>query len=208
MTEAPPESYQTPWPDPESGPYVLRIWNGFVDGRPAVVGIELWGREPVSLKWDEGSRKKALGQEVPITSRSVAQLRIPSFVKDRIDRDLRGAELQDAIGATAWPGPSEEDYDPESQFEATRYVRTVLENGRTKVGRPSLGDELLQQVIEVVDRAERSGDRKTNLAVWRWAESCNLNVSKSTARSWVKKARERNPQSAGGRSTKSSKEKT
>ena len=46
MTDGRPSLVEQGWPDPETGPYALRIWNGFVDGRPAVVGIELRGPTP------------------------------------------------------------------------------------------------------------------------------------------------------------------
>lgn len=48
-----PAPYTMAWPDPDHGPFRLRVWLEQVDGRPAIVGLEMWGREPVSAKWAE-----------------------------------------------------------------------------------------------------------------------------------------------------------
>ena len=128
--------------------------------------------------WDEGARKR-MGPEVPITSRSV-RLPIRTFVENDIKRRLYAADIADELWGDS-PG----------QLETTRYVRTVLDTGRVRVGRPSLSDEFLKQVADAFRQAEREGDRNTNVAVWRWANDHGFPCSPATARVWVTKARER-----------------
>lgn len=53
------------WPDEDTGPYLLGITFDTVGGRLEVVGVEMWGREPVSAAWSNPSPAES---PEPITS--------------------------------------------------------------------------------------------------------------------------------------------
>ena len=63
--EAHPEYFQ-------SDSLSLHVWYGRVDGRPAIVGVELWGIKPIVREWVRHSsvgqrRTPASGDSTPAT---------------------------------------------------------------------------------------------------------------------------------------------
>jgi len=171
------------WPD-DASPYRLRIWFGQLDGRPAVVGVEMWGCTPRRQPWPEeldalepaAQTSVRVDKETAITSAAI-RLPLGRILDSWVDiqrslmhahRELRGnAEGQDA--------------------RIDRFERRLGE--QPPRGRPRLSDEFLSKVARVYIQAQQSADdfRRPAAAVQR---ELGANT-RETARSWIKQARRR-----------------
>ena len=84
-----PSQIERRWPDPNTGPLRLRVWFGRVNERPAVVGVELWGVEPVSQEWGAESEAARHGFEplgtAPVRAQDVHTLRIGELLDDWLE---------------------------------------------------------------------------------------------------------------------------
>lgn len=157
------------WPDPVSGPYSLRLWFGHLGGYPAVVGVELWGAEPMTVPWaaeGEPGLREGLADS-PITAQA---MRIPL------------GRLLEAWGAlhmnAAEPQPK----------RTTQKERWDL----AKTARQIEREIFLREVALVYEEALRAGNRRPAKAVQQWAaDQEGAPVSSSTVRSWIKRAADR-----------------
>lgn len=169
------------WPDPVLGPYSLRVWFGHPGGVPAVVGVEMWGVEPVTQPWavDGGPIQGEGMADTPITAQAV---RVP----------LGG--LLDAWvalhGNAAQPQPAPE--------RATLKLREDL----LKTARQIEREIFLREVAGVYQTALSAGSRRPAKEVEEWAaDRPGGPFSSSTVRSWIKQAADRGhlPKSSQGK---------
>lgn len=158
------------WPDPDTGPYRLHLWFGFIDGRPGVVGVEMWGVDPQRSDW------ATLPEALPETVIGADDIRLK--LGEQLDRwvALTLSRAQRASERTA--------------RELTgRDVKVVITDApeRRRPGRRPLPDEFLQKVSEDYVAAVKRGVRDPSAEVGRLNGAANSN----TARGWVRQARNR-----------------
>jgi len=182
------------YPDPETGPYRLRLWFGVVGGRPAVLGVEMWGAAPPGDGWQERS--------IPDAQIRAADVRLPLGAE--LDRWVaeqhayaRAALSPGFLAAAAETWPDLELLRPqkEAAFAATRkvaqdYLRTYR---KRRAGRPSsIPENLLRTVAEQYQAAVLEGSRAPAEAVAIYFEEIGRpNVNNATVRGWIRKARQR-----------------
>jgi hypothetical protein len=166
------------WPDPEHGPFRLRYWIRRIDGRPVVVGVEMWGVDPVGKSWTDGlpdwaQKAHAELPEVPVGAQDV-RLPLGKFLDDWVKEQNRYAGAARQLWGEL-PGYEE---------RVQRFAESIGEKRR---GRPRLSEAFLQRVTDTYNEAVRAGSRKPNVAVQRTLAAETL----PTARGWVSEARKR-----------------
>ena len=178
------------YPDPESGPFRLRLWFGVIGGRPSVVGVELWGTVPPVEGWQERS--------IPDAQIGAADIRLPLGAElDRwvaFRRGLAVASLTPGfLAAVAKTWPDLEPLKPaqEAAFAASRRVAEehlqMYPNRRAGVP-----ESLLRTVAEQYQVAVLEGSRAPAEAVAIYFEEIGRpNVNNATVRGWIRKARQR-----------------
>lgn len=168
-----PESIQEEWlwPDPETGPYLLRVTLDEVDGHLEPVGFEMWGRlppDPTHLAWNP-SLLARWARQVGVTALVRNDtLRVPlgRLVGDLMDRRTR------ALGILRMGH-----YRPELKARAERMARI----GRPRRGRPPLyDDDHWKAVAQVYLAADGAPVR---------AVAAHFSVSRPTAMGWAQTAR-------------------
>ncbi len=179
------------WPDPNEGPWTLRLTFGIVRDRPAIVAVEVYAADPEAIRAAMPKRWPGLALpplgEAPITSTGI---RIP--LAEKLAEYVTTREVRDRLisKAPTLPKPIRE--------QAAKRLRT-LERSKPEPrgpGRPpQYGDEHFEKVAAIYTAALRLGDPPT-LAV---AE--DFVVSKSTAAKWIARAREKGllPETAQGK---------
>ena len=179
------------YPDPLRGPYRLRLWVAVVHGRPAIVGVEMWGVEPQSTVWLDwsvrataGSPQDDMGSFVPSnipalspTAITASAIRLPlgAFIDGWVasNRALGRAALK--VGG-----------DP---ARVSAYLAALKDSKR---GRPRLPDDLLRLVATMYATAIAAGDRAPARAVERdLKKRYKIDPKATTVRSWIKAARDR-----------------
>jgi len=185
-----PEYQWRAWPDPVTGPFRLRLWIGRVDGRSAVVGVELWGVDPKLV--DKPAWPTEL-DDLPDAAIRAADVRVPlgRFLDGWIDHRRAFARASREWFAEI-PGHE----------ETVRAFEERLQP-RRPAGRPRLSDEHLGLVTAVYNAAVTEGDRAP---AYRVMEELGARTVE-TARGWVRQARKRGfpvepPPSATGASTR------
>jgi len=180
-----PRPYPMPWPDSSKGPYRLRFWVGRVDGRPAIVGVELWGVDPIVTPWPGG-----LDEDPPWpslkprdTAVTAAAIRLPlgkllDFHVEWLRTYARAArrlrEQLEAAGEAVDPGHEERVKAFEARHSGPR-------SGRT--GRKRMTRDRLEEVAAIYLEAAELGARAPSLAV---AE--HFGAQRATVRTWVRRA--------------------
>jgi hypothetical protein len=158
------------WPDPETGPYALRISLNIVNGQLVPTGFEMWGQPPPTEKrWiDWGGYRAAL----PMAGLEPTFLRKLPFY--RIVRALIG-ELRGrwapVIARNAHTAG------------AAETLRGIIESQLPARGRPILYPE--RHWTEVAD-VYRQAERQPVVAV-----ADQFHVSRSTARKWAERCRQK-----------------
>jgi hypothetical protein len=182
-----PRQMELAWPDPEKGPLQLRVWFQAVDGRQAVVGIELWGREPVSAPWPDETLAKLT------TPRKISAEDARVTVGNLLDQWI-GASLSLALGMAM---ASDDDGTEECVSEFVEGFRPPL---RT---RQALDDQFLQMVAGLYELADEAGSRKVAVEIGAELERRGHPASDTTVRSWIRKARKAGylPPTKSGRAT-------
>lgn len=164
------------WPDDQHGPFRLRISFGAVDGREAVVGVEMWGIEPPSGNWSVLDALPEFGavnlDDIPDTPILAADIRL------RLGAILDAWVAQNLAHASAarklW-GDSANLQKFQGRFEDDRK------------GRPHLSDDFLRRVETIYNEAVTAGDRRPAVRVQQELGARTA----STARSWIRQARRR-----------------
>ena len=170
-----PESEPYLWPDPERGPLRLRVWFGRVDGRRAIVGLELWGVDPPRpLPQWFGTEK------LPDAAIRAEDVRLPlgRLLDSRVAHELSAVRMSRALWGDV-PGHEET-------------VRRFEERlGTYRVGRPRLSDEFLEQVTAIYNAAVADGERKPAMRVLEELGPLTGTTVPETARGWIRQARKR-----------------
>lgn len=164
-----PKAYR--WPDPDRGPYSLRLSTTLVEGRPQIVGVELWGDDP---------GRYAGGDSIPVpepeTAVTSVAVRLPlGALLARVLSDY--SHVSDLIAKS--PNASDELRASVGEHQA------VVDSSPIRRGRsPLYGVPHYTRVARIYADAMAGGNPPT-LAVAEWA-----NVHKSTAANWVARARD------------------
>jgi hypothetical protein len=174
--------YMMRWPNPVDGPYALRYWVGRVDGRPSIVGIELWGVEPRQGGWKLGG-----DLDLDQDGRPMPEVDFTPQVDTAITAQAVRIPVGDLLDAAT--------AQMRSYARASRKLygsRPELDRYEAKLGggRQRLSDGFLQRVADVYLAAVRVRERSPAAAV---KEQLGAPTA-STARSWVHQARTRHPE--------------
>lgn len=166
----------------EPGPYRLRVWVQTISGRPAIVGVEMWGVEPPKrVQWDplpslEDGLPESAFPGVPITSK---RIRVPL---GKILDDWVGLILGIADEQVKWT-------DPGQQIRVDLLTEEIT---RKDTGRAALTDDFLQFVATAYLEAQSAGSRHPTKDVGFAVErEMGIFGAGSTPHSWVKAARDR-----------------
>lgn len=162
------------WPDPQNGPLRVRVWFGRVQGRPAVVGVEMWGVEPIQAAMPLDS---ATLDDSPIRAEDI-RLPLGKWLDAWTEMQYRYARASRELWGDI-PGHE----DRVSKFEARI--------GDKRLGRPALSDEMLSRVTEVYNAAVKDGDRRPAMRVFEVLGADFGASVPETARGWVRQARKR-----------------
>ncbi len=162
------------WPDPQNGPLLVRVWYGTSESRPAVVGVEVWGIEPLERPWPTEWRGNREPRRI-----TAANVRLPL-----------GRWLDEWVEAAAGLArASRELYRGKPGHEET-VQRFEAELDRKRRGRAPLSEEFLRSVAAEWRGAVSAGSRKP-------AKVVNERLgptSDSNARTWIRQARLRMPE--------------
>jgi hypothetical protein len=175
MGEAKPliRSTSLRWPDPSEGPYSLRVSVAAIDGKPEVVGVELWGADP--------ARFQRTAQKIPAPTGdspiSATTIRLPlQRILQRVLADF--SHESDLISAAP---KASKDLRASVQSSQAR-----LEAAPVRAGRPPLyGLAHYTQVANVYSEAIHRGRHPIQAVMERWT------VNKRTAVGWVERARKK-----------------
>lgn len=162
------------WPDPRKGPLLVRVWYGTAEGRPAVVGVEVWGTEPLQNPWPLDRRGHKEARRV-----TAANVRLPlgRWLDQWVEMGrARARASRKLYGGT--PGHEE----TVQRFESELNVK--------RRGRKPLSDDFLRQVAVVYVKEIRAGNRRPAKAVKEQLGP----TSDSNARTWIRQARLRMPE--------------
>lgn len=170
------------WPDPATGPYRLRLWTGQVEGRLAVVGVELWGVDPQDAVWPQQVDPELAARtgwqalrEVGITAEAI-RLPIRRMLQQYVDQYRALARAASRMSGA-------------DQQAVAAYLKGL---GPARRGRPSLPDELLQLVAQLYTEALADGRFDPAKAVGlHLSNLMRRELSPSTVRRWIAAARER-----------------
>ena len=171
------------WPDPAAGPWALRLTFGVAEGRPAVVGVEIYAVDPAAIAaaaqgWPK-MPSQWFGDPVPVTT---AGIRIPLAERLRLylADARRSAEIR-RDAATAPPWLTLEEYRAQGERTLRALGRAPGSRGRP----PVLTLEHFQAVADVYSAASRAGRSPVK------AVAQEFKVPHSTAAHWVERARKR-----------------
>jgi hypothetical protein len=168
-----PQFLEHLYPDPATGPLRARLWIAPVDGRPAVVGVELWGVDPKTAVWPMLGE---LPEELPDAPIRASDVRLPlgRYLDAWVEKQRASARASRAL----WP-------DVPGHEETVRKFERRLDGKRA--GRPRLSGEFLERVATVYSAAVEEGDSRPALRV---QEELDAAVPE-TARGWIRQARKR-----------------
>lgn len=157
------------WPDPETGPYRLRVWIGEVDGRPAITRVDLAGFDPPGWIDESG---------LPDAAIQATDIRLP------LGRLLDAwTDLQRTYARASRKLYSDGEFRDDGE-ERRRFEKQV---GAKRMGRPRLSDEFLREVANIYSTARKEGNRAPAVLV---ADELKANTT-ATARGWIRQARMR-----------------
>lgn len=172
------------WPDPDVGPWYVRLYFGEVEGRAQCVGLELRSFRWSSHRSDttEGEVSGSLlalprqMQTTPLTTSVLRRFKVAEVVAET---------KQSQAAFREWWAERE----PARAAEIREAAQWWGEEPKGKGGRPSYGPDFYRKVAEVYAEAWRGGDNPTK-AVAQDPRLEHTPVSKSTAANWVSKARQ------------------
>ena len=195
------------WPDPVDGPFDVWTTVAIIDGRPEVVGVEMWAVDPAALPkrvthlakaeaerhWPRYPEPSWDSREGPIRSKDL-RLPLGRIVADYMARQRGIAKawttpgrmakarqtLEGSATVTDEPGFWET---PKAQAAARHIVDLTDEARPKKAGRPSLPAAHYVEVAKVYTEALRNGANP------RAAVKEHFHVSKSSAAKWVYRCR-------------------
>jgi len=159
-------SIEERWPDPDKGPWALRLVYALIDGRPGVVGVELYAVPVEEIReaiggWPDLPKARHLPKRPrPITT---AGLRVP--LAEKMTERLAAMRVSDEITANAKPRAGIPPHWSEIAQRRLDLLEKVPEPGRR--GRPpSLTLEDYRKAAEIYNAALAEG-KKPRVAVAR-----------------------------------------
>ncbi|HVB53908.1 MAG TPA: hypothetical protein VNF24_06905 [Candidatus Acidoferrales bacterium] len=189
-----PTSKLFAWPD-ETGPYQVRLWLQDIEGRPRIVGLEMWGIAPQNEPWWGPVR------EGPDSAITASAIRVPlgKWLDDWAAENRRYAEAALrpeflAEVAKTWPDLPLRQVQKDAAFAKARSaaIDYLEQNVQRRRGRPTVPDELVRLVADQYRQALASGDRAPALAVTRYLQLVKgSDVNEATVRRWIGLARKR-----------------
>ncbi|HVB13543.1 MAG TPA: hypothetical protein VNH38_02155 [Candidatus Dormibacteraeota bacterium] len=193
------------WPDPESGPFDLWTTFAIIDGRPEVVGVELWAVDPSALprgvthltpKEAEGHwpREPDPSWDSRVGAIRSKDLRVPlgQIVSDYMGRERRRAkgivlgipakirQMLDRTETTAGRTWMET---PNGRALAQHFLEVTEDAPKRKPGRPAWPASHYAEVAGTYIAALSYGVNPTAAVMGRF------HVSKSTAAKWIYRCR-------------------
>jgi len=170
----------------QHGPLRARLWFGVVHERPAVVGLELWGRRPVEAPWPVGV------PELPETAVTSSNSRVN--VHGVLAAHLAFQQALPRASRRLWDdlGDSEEPRVPRDEFEARIHAfedRAGVPHSRH--GRPPLSPDLLKHVARIEREAKARGVPTGREVARQMGKLLGRTVAESTARAWIRIAKNR-----------------
>ncbi len=195
------------WPDPVSGPFGLWTTVAIVDGRPEVVGVEMWAIDPATLPKRVTHLAKAEAErhwprypDPSWDSRTGAirtkDLRLPlgRIVTEYMERQrhlAKGiatpgfvAKIARTLNPDLPPDQARRWEAPKMQAAARRILDLTDEGtAKKKAGRPPLPASHYTAVAAVYSEALRNGANPTTAVI------DHFHVSKSQAAKWVYRCR-------------------
>jgi hypothetical protein len=163
------------WPDPEAGPYLVRVTLDNVDDRLEIVGVEIWGRDADEVGW---SNRAPAGELTPVTSTAI---RLPL---DHIATEaLHSSRVSPEDDEWNYAGKGEQN-DPMAEFYRRTNEKLRKLKGARQTGRPTQYDEShFAAVAQVYSQALATHQNPTGAVAERFS------VSKSAAAKWVARCR-------------------
>jgi hypothetical protein len=185
-TESTPQATEGLWKSPDGSVFRIRLWYRDVDSRPAIVGVELWGVEPVSLPWWERTLPKEPGASIfeqgppaeplPDVQIKASDVRLPlgHMLDDLVKRYRALGRAALTMGA-----------DPKA---VGGYLRQI---GQRRPGRPPIiTREQIGLVADLYKKALAAGLRHPDQWVGVQLQLMGVDISASAVRHRVAKARE------------------
>lgn len=185
------------WPD-VGGPYLLRYWIDVVDGRPSLVGAELWGRSPVYAPWPIPDR--ANRPTVPLRA-DATRLRVPELLENaaahhvglRVAVKKAWEDFAEADPALSGALARQKGLDESAPGDdaARQYTeRTAVDETRKRKGRERTEPVVLDEVLRIYKEATAAGVSYAPRVVDHFRRQGRL-ITESTARTWKRKALQR-----------------
>ncbi len=197
----------TRWPDPVAGPFDLWTTYAIIDGRPEVVGVEMWAVDPAALPkrvthlakaeaerhWPRESEPSWDSRGGPIRSKDL-RLPLGRIVADYMARQRQVAKAwttpgrmekarQTLEGSASVPDEPGFWGTPRAQAAARQILELTDEARPKKAGRPSLPVSHYVEVARVYTEALRHRVNPTKAVV------DHFSVSKGQAAKWVYRCR-------------------
>lgn len=184
FTQTKPVSFTLRWSREARGPtFSLRVWVGYPRGYPEIVGVEMWGVEPVPQLWqfegEPGPRDAVPGTplealpDAPIKAEDIHGLRLGELLD-------KWKALYGSLAAGQPDTPRRADFLKRLQASAPQNAKTNR-----------LSPEFLEGVAHVYMSAVRGGTNPGE-AVKEWAASLPGAAARpaadSTVRGWFRKA--------------------
>lgn len=179
-----------------SGALYRRVTYGLVNGRPEVIGVEVWSVDPATLpKRATGMTKKEVEHHwhspvwmptgEPDGAIRSKDLRLPlgRMVSEYVARVRRTATMLTSEEFLANPRPDPGFKHPRIQARQRVLLELLDEGAPKKAGRPALPVSHYVEVAEVYTEALRNGANP------RAAVKEHFHVSKSSAAKWVHRCR-------------------
>jgi hypothetical protein len=165
----------------------LRLWYGDVGGRPAVIGVELWGVEPKQPAWPHQVDPEVAAmqgwdalKDTPVTAEAV-RLPLGRLLRQHVaEGQARGEVARKGLARLGIPKAKRRD--------VAAYLKQF---GPLKPGRPPLPEEFFRMVAEIWREAAAAGGHPTKAVQYRLSQVLGRDVPPSTARRWVMEARNR-----------------
>jgi hypothetical protein len=177
------------WKVFREGDYSVRLTMARIDGRPEVVGVEMWGIDPDSSEIPPSWRRRDFWPEnAEPTAITATKLRLPL---GRMFEDWRKRAI-----TTATHIIEQGDHYPDTEIQPWSKWRPEAEailattSAKTRAGRPKKwGDDHYREVAAVYTEAIRNGEASANAVARHWG----LPLSEGGARravKWISRARQ------------------
>ncbi len=181
-----PQDIDLLWPDPERGPWGVKLWFGWLEGRWECVGLEL--RSQAHTNDNEGSAWGRLRDAEALFPTRLTTATLREFALGQIVDEAR-SEFRDfyrmvADGVPVLRSGTRPDDDARAREQVEKNVKaTSWESATPRRGRKGYGPQHFVNVATVYRDALAVSDAPTK------AVADHFSVTKSAAAKWVARAR-------------------